>query len=286
MQLILNGTNPSTKLKPFIKWVGGKRQLLDQLRPYFPINFKNYYEPFIGGGAVLFGLQPKIAFINDINPELINTYQVIKNNPQELITTLSFFDYSKTFYEGIRLWDRDVDFLDKYSEVERAARFIYINKCGFNGLWRVNKKGQCNVPFGRHINPDYIQETTINECSKYLQNVFIMEGDFMNALKTAEKDDFVYCDPPYYPVSETANFTEYTQERFNTENQIRLKKLMDSLTQQGVKIMVSNSFTPFAIELFKDYNQYVLSARRSINSVSNKRGATSELLVTNYVRKY
>lgn len=272
----------STKLKPFLKWVGGKRQLLDQIKPYLPKTFNKYYEPFIGGGAMLFDLQPSIAFINDVNTELINTYQVIKSNSQELITTLTYFDHSKSFYEGLRLWDRDADFLVKFSEVERAARFIYINKCGFNGLWRVNSKGQCNVPFGKNSNPDYIQEKLVIECSEYLQNVFISECDFETAVLTAEAGDFVYFDPPYHPLNETSNFTGYSKESFKESDQIRLKNLIDELSQRGVKIMVSNSFSPFAIELFQGYNQYILSANRSINSVSSKRGAISELLITNF----
>lgn len=271
-----------TKLKPFIKWVGGKRQLLDQIKPYLPKTFNKYYEPFIGGGAMLFDLQSSIAFISDINAELINTYQVIKSNPQDLITALTYFDHSKSFYEGLRLWDRDADFLVKYSEVERAARFIYINKCGFNGLWRVNSKGQCNVPFGKNINPDYIQENLIIECSQYLQNVFIDECDFETATLTAESGDFVYFDPPYHPLNKTSNFTGYSKESFKEDDQIRLKKLIDDLTQRGVKIMVSNSFSAFAVDLFRDYNQYVLTAKRSINSDGEKRGVISELLVTNY----
>lgn len=272
----------TTKLKPFIKWVGGKRQLLDQIKPYLPKTFNKYYEPFIGGGAMLFDLQPSIAFISDVNAELINTYQVIKSNPQELITTLTYFDHSKSFYEGLRLWDRDADFLVKYSEVERAARFIYINKCGFNGLWRVNSKGQCNVPFGKNSNPDYVQEKLITECSQYLQNVFINECDFEITVLIAESGDFVYFDPPYHPLNKTSNFTGYSKESFKENDQVRLKKLIDYLTKRGVKIMVSNSFSAFAIDLFKDYNQYVLTAKRSINSDGEKRGAISELLVTNY----
>lgn len=271
-----------TKLKPFLKWVGGKRQLLDQIKPYLPKTFNKYYEPFIGGGAMLFDLQPSIAFINDVNAELINTYQVIKSNPQELITTLTYFDHSKSFYEGLRLWDRDTDFLVKYSEVERAARFIYINKCGFNGLWRVNSKGQCNVPFGKNRSPDYVQEKLIIECSQYLQNVFISECDFEIAVLTAESGDFVYFDPPYHPLNETSKFTGYSKESFKESDQIRLKKLIDDLTHRGVKILLSNSYSPFALELFQGYNQYVLSANRNINSVSSKRGAISELLVANF----
>ena len=274
--------NTKTSIKPFIKWVGGKRQLLNQILPYIPKDFYRYYEPFIGGGALLFELQPKVAIINDINPELVNVYEVVKNNPQELITTLSYFDHSKSFYEGLRLWDRDPDYLVKYSEVERAARFIYINKCGFNGLWRVNSKGQCNVPFGKNNNPDYVQENTIRECHQYLQKVLITQGDFVNCAMSASKGDFIYFDPPYHPISDTSNFTGYSKESFTIDDQIRLKKLMNDLTRRGVKIMASNSFSPFALELFKDYNQYVLSAKRSINSDSAKRGAISELLITNY----
>lgn len=284
MQLTLDLNIPPTQptLKPFLKWVGGKRQLLSQITPLLPKTFNKYYEPFIGGGALLFHLLPKKATISDINHELINVYQCVKKDHITVVNILKEFKYNFEFFSEIRAWDKDKDYINKYSPEERTARFIYINKCGFNGLWRVNKNGECNVSFGRYIDPDFICEQTIRECSEYLQSVTICQGDFEVTVQDARRDDFIYFDPPYDPVSITSNFVGYAKNGFTKDDQIRLKNKVDQLTAKGVKIMVSNNFTPFISDLYKDYFQHTLYANRSVNSNSEKRGAVPEILITNY----
>jgi DNA adenine methylase len=284
MQLTLDLNIPATKptLKPFLKWVGGKRQLINQITPHLPKTFNNYYEPFIGGGALLFHLLPKQAMISDINHELINVYQCVKKDYIAVVNLLKCFRYDFDFFSGIRGWDKDKDYINKYSPEERTARFIYINKCGFNGLWRVNKNGECNVSFGRYINPDFICEQTLKECSEYLQNVNIYQGDFETTIQDAGMNDFIYLDPPYDPVSITSNFVGYSQNGFTRDDQIRLKTKVDQLTLKGVRIMVSNNLTPFISDLYKDYNQHTLLATRNVNSNGEKRGVVPEILITNY----
>lgn len=284
MQLTLDLNIPSTKptLKPFLKWVGGKRQLINQITTHLPKTFNNYYEPFIGGGALLFHLLPRQATISDINHELINVYQCVKKDYIAVVNLLKCFEYNFNFFSVIREWDKDKDYINKYSPEERAARFIYINKCGFNGLWRVNKNGECNVSFGRYSNPDFICEQTLKECSEYLQNITIYQGDFETTIQDAGMNDFIYLDPPYDPISDTSNFVGYSQNGFTKDDQIRLKTKVDQLTRKGVKIMVSNNFTPFISDLYKDYNQHTLFATRNVNSNSEKRGVVPEILITNY----
>ncbi|MEY3222446.1 MAG: hypothetical protein RLZZ203_1302 [Cyanobacteriota bacterium] len=195
---------------------------------------------------------------------------------------LKCFRYDFDFFSEIRGWDKDKDYINKYSPEERTARFIYINKCGFNGLWRVNKNGECNVSFGRYINPDFVCEKTLEECSEYLQNINIYQGDFETTIQDAEMNDFIYLDPPYDPASITSNFVGYSQNGFTKDDQIRLKTKVDQLTRKGVRIMVSNNFTPFISDLYKDYNQHTLLATRNVNSNSEKRSVVPEILITNY----
>jgi len=279
-------TNPL--VRPFLKWAGGKRQLLPEILKYIPkhINKHTYYEPFIGGGALLFELQPPKAAINDRNKELINCYQVIRDSLDELMQELSKDKYSnsETSYYKMRDLDRCSKKYAKLSEVQKAARIIYLNKTCYNGLFRVNSQGQFNVPFGRYKNPNFLDDVVLSSVNKYLNSneIAMLNQDFEQALENAEKGDFVYLDPPYDPVSETASFTGYDVNGFNRDEQSRLKKVFDDLTARGCKVMMSNSCTDFILDLYQDYQVKKVRATRSINSNALKRGMVNEVLVLNY----
>mgnify|MGYP001308173567 CR=1 FL=1 len=271
---------------PVLKWAGGKRQLLKEITKHIPEDFSTYYEPFLGGGAVLFQLQPSRAVINDINEELINVYMVIRDQVEELIEELKKHKErnNKEYYYKIRELDRDAEKYRQLSNMQKAARTIYLNKTCYNGLFRVNSKGQFNVPYGRYKKPDIVNETTLRAVSDYLNkaDITIMCGDFEEAVKEAEEGSFVYFDPPYDPISATSNFTAYSAESFNREEQIRLKRLCDKLNEKGVKFLLSNSATDFILDLYKDYHIEIVQANRSINSKGNRRGKIDEVLVKNY----
>ncbi|HAC62104.1 MAG TPA: DNA methyltransferase [Cyanothece sp. UBA12306] len=273
-------------VKPFLKWAGGKRQLMPEIRKNMPKNYNIYYEVFIGGGALLFNLQPSQAVINDSNKELINCYEVIRDNPEELIENLKEYKNNKTHFYRIRELDRNPQEYSKLSHVEKASRIIYLNKTCYNGLFRVNSQGQFNVPFGKYKKPDIVNETVIKAVSKYLKEneIKILNGDFARALNYAEKGDFIYLDPPYDPVSDTASFTGYDVNGFNKQEQKRLKEIVDKLHQKGAKILLSNSCTDFICDLYNNeyYRQIKISAIRSINSQGNKRGKIDEILIKNY----
>lgn len=281
-------THKSNKLiAPVVKWVGGKRQLLPEIKKYSPKKFNTYFEPFVGGGAVLFELQPNQAIVNDINKELINLYSVIQNNVDELIETLSDKnEYSNTAecYYRIRELDREPKKYNKLTGIQRAARILYLNKTCYNGLYRVNSMGEFNSPFGSYKNPNIVNEITLKAVSKYFNesNIKFLNGDFEKVLKTAKKGDFVYLDPPYAPISKTSNFTGYNESGFGENEQIRLKKICDSLNNKSVKFLLSNSDCEFIRELYKGYKIVTIKAKRVINSNGNNRGAVSEVLIRNY----
>lgn len=276
-------------VKPFLKWAGGKRQLLPEIKKYLPKNIgkTTYFEPFLGGGALLFDLQPKTAIVNDSNKELINCYRVIKDKVEELIEILKIHKAknSKEYYDYLRGIDRSKEYRE-YSDIQKAARIIYLNKTCYNGLFRVNSKGHFNVPFGRYKNPNILDEAVLRGVNDYFnQNtVTFLNRDFAEAVKDAKKGDFIYFDPPYDPVSNTASFTGYDINGFNQNEQRRLKQVVDDLTEKGCYVMLSNSATDFILDLYKDYKEtIVVSATRSINSNALKRGKIDEVLVLNYV---
>jgi DNA adenine methylase len=278
-------TNPL--VRPFLKWAGGKRQLLPEILKYVPklTSKHTYYEPFIGGGALLFELQPPKAVINDRNKELINCYQVIRDSLDELRSELSKDKYSnsETSYYDMRDLDRSKKYA-KLSEVQKAARIIYLNKTCYNGLFRVNSQGQFNVPFGRYKNPNFLDDAVLRAVNEYLNSndITLLNQDFEKAVEDAKQGDFVYLDPPYDPVSETASFTGYDVNGFNRDEQSRLKKVVDDLTAKGCKVMMSNSCTDFILDLYQDYQVKKVRATRSINSNALKRGMVNEVLVLNY----
>ena len=271
--------------QPFLKWAGGKRQLLLVIKEFIP-KFTQYYEPFVGAGAVLFYLQPNRSTINDTNSELINCYQVVKDNPEELVDLCQHHqeNNSKEYYYKLRERDRSCDFHSKTS-VERAARIIYLNKTCFNGLFRVNSSGQFNVPYGKYANPTIADPAVIKAISTYLNqnNVQILNGDFETAVSTARKGAFIYFDPPYHPISNTSSFTGYSMNGFGEDEQRRLKNLCDKLSDKGCKVLISNSSASLIKELYTDsrYKIEEVNASRAINVVGSKRGKIKELLIHN-----
>jgi DNA adenine methylase len=276
----------NTLVVPVVKWVGGKRQIIDEIITYVPDSFSTYYEPFLGGGAVLFELQPKKAVVNDVNEELMNIYEVIKDNVDELIEGLKRHKIKndKAYFYEIRELDRDREQYNLLTPVERASRIIYLNKTCYNGLFRVNKSGEFNAPFGNYKNPNIVNETTLRAVSAYFNKAKIRFTcqDFEDALKWSRKGAFVYLDPPYDPVSETASFTGYDKGGFDRNEQIRLKKTCDKLNKKGIKFLLSNSATDFIMDLYQDYKIEVIQAKRAINSKADRRGNVDEVLVMNF----
>lgn len=279
------GTKTKNKLllSPFLKWAGGKRQLLPEIRKYIPKKYNTYYEPFVGAGAVLFDLQPNKVVINDINSELINTYKVIQNNIDDLIVELRKHKNDPDHFYKIRDLDRSEDF-EKLTSIEKSSRLIYLNKTCFNGLFRVNSQGQFNVPFGKYKNPQIVNEAVLRAVHNYLNtaNVTILNEDFEKALSKAKKGDFIYIDPPYDPLSNTSSFTGYNLDGFNRDDQERLRDVFEELDKRGCKVLLSNSATDFIKDLYKDYHIEIVSASRNINSIASKRGKIDEVLVMNY----
>ena len=284
MKLLLKS---QSTLQPFTKWTGGKRQLLSVIKSLMPDQYNNYFEPFVGGGALFFDLAQKNAHINDFNSELINCYQQIKKNPQILIELLAKHqeNNSKEYYLDLRSADRDSR-IDKMTDVERAARIMYMLRVDFNGLYRVNSKNQFNVPYGRYKNPKIVDGELLLSISKYLNDndIHILNKDFEEAVEDVRVGDFVYFDPPYIPLSETSAFTSYTHEGFSYEDQVRLRDTFMKLDEKGAYVMLSNSSSPIVEELYKDFYIHKVEATRTNGAKSSSRGKISEIIVTNYVK--
>ena len=266
---------------PIVKWVGGKRQLMFELLKNMPKEYNRYFEPFIGGGALFFELQPDNAYISDMNGELINHYQVVRDNVYELIADLQKHDITKEYFMEIRNIDRTKEY-KSWSSVKKASRFIYLNRTCFNGMYRVNSKGEFNVPFGHYKNPRILDENNLINCSNLLQRTEIKQADFSEILKKVKKGDFVYFDPPYVPLSETSNFTSYTKDGFDMDMQFKLRDVCDELDTMGVKFLLSNSDTKLVNELYENYNIKKVFASRQINANADGRGKITEVLVRNY----
>ncbi len=274
-----------TEIVPFVKWAGGKRQLLSQIQERMPENYNHYFEPFVGGGAVFFLTQPSKALINDINKALINTYQRICDSPKEFLSEVNKIDSEmwedgKQYYYTIREHYNDKLMKSEY-DVELAALFVFLNKHCFNGLYRVNGKGLFNVPYNNSRRVS-VNGDSIIEISKYLQGITIIDGDFEDACRDARKGDFVFLDSPYAPLNPTS-FESYTKEGFDIESHKRLAKLYDELTTRGCYCMLTNHNTDLINELYgnKGYKIDVVSVRRMINSdASNRVG--EEVIICNY----
>ena len=282
MKSVLNGKQ---SLQPFTKWTGGKRQLLPVIKSLMPDSYGRYFEPFVGGGALFFELTPENAIINDFNSELINCYQQIKESSFELIELLSQHQASnsKDYYLLLRSADRDGR-IEEMTDVERAARIMYMLRVDFNGLYRVNSKNQFNVPYGRYKNPKIVDSDLILSISQYLNEnaIRILNGDFEDAVKDVKSGDFVYFDPPYIPLSETSSFTSYTHEGFSFEDQVRLRDTFKELDKKGAYVMLSNSSSPLVEELYKEFNIHKVLANRTNGAKSSSRGKIDEIIVTNY----
>ncbi len=266
------------KPKPPVKWAGGKGQLIAQLGPLFPSDFDLYIEPFVGGGAVFFHLSPPKAVLVDSNPELINFYIVVRDKLQDLLVDLQKHQNDRDYYYSVRALDPE-----KMDPVSRASRFLYLNKTGYNGLWRVNKEGKHNVPFGRYKNPRIVDRKNLILVSRVLRHAEIIRGDFSRSLDYVSPGTFAYLDPPYHPLSDTANFTSYTPGAFGEGEQRRLADFFKQLDKKGARVMLSNSDTPFIRELYKGYDIKVVYARRAINCRAEKRGPVPELVIRNYL---
>jgi len=273
------------EIPKFVKWAGGKSQLIEQFSPYFPKKINRYIEPFVGSGAVFLHVmknyKPKEAIISDVNEELINAYIVIRDDVERLIVELKQHkEYhqlnGKTYFLEIRKVD-----VDKLPPLEKAARFIYLNKTCFNGLYRVNSSGKFNVPMGSYKNPDIVQEDRLREVSKILQNVKISVMSFEKITALAKKGDFIYLDPPYYPLKK-GSFTTYTKDVFLEKEQEKLAEVYKLLDKKGCLVMESNSETDFIKKLYPKFKINIVKAKRMINCDGSKRGEINEYVITNY----
>jgi DNA adenine methylase len=274
-------TEEKIVVRPFLKWVGGKSQLIPNLIHRLPQSFKNYIEPFTGGGALFFHLQPAHAILADINSELINAYLAIRDDVEGVIKELLIHKYEKDYFYEVRSWDR----LETFSSLhrnKRAARLIYLNKTCFNGLYRVNSKGHFNVPFGKYTNPTITNSDNLRKCSQVLQGVELKCEEYRKVAESAKAGDLVYFDPPYMPLSSTSNFTAYTKNGFDEDAQSNLMELCKSLDKKGVYFMLSNSSAPLILDLYKNFYMDLIEANRSINSVGSSRGPVHEVIVRNF----
>lgn len=272
---------------PVVKWVGGKRQLLDEITPLLPKRITSYCEPFLGGGAVLFSIQPTKAVVNDLNTDLITVYEVIRDDVESLITLLAQHENTQDHFYAVRDMDRDKVAYAAMSKVEKAARLIFLNKTCYNGLFRVNLSGEFNSPFGHYKNPNIINAPVLRAVNKYFNasSITFCSEDFSETLKRVPKGGFVYLDPPYDPVSDTASFTGYNKGGFDRAEQARLKQCCDELNARGINFLLSNSATDYIKDLYRDYSISIVEAKRAINSDASKRGAIEEVLIRNYGTK-
>ena len=269
---------------PVVKWVGGKRQLLEAFGPLLPKRIPVYCEPFLGGGALLFHLQPSVAYVNDVNGGLINLYQVIQREADALVEELRSYRNEAEFFYSVRDWDRDPQAYAQLSPVKRAARIVYLNKTCYNGLFRVNSSGEFNTPFGHYKNPNIVNEEGLRAVSRYFNRaqIHFSNTDYAQVLAGLPKNAFVYLDPPYDPLSDTANFTGYAKSGFGRDEQIRLRECCDELNRRKIKFMLSNSATDFIKDQYKKYHITVVRARRAVNSNPTRRGQVDEVVIRNY----
>jgi len=273
-----HATRTATKPKPPVKWAGGKGQLIPQFEPLLPKNaYRLYIEPFVGGGALFFHLLPSKVILIDNNKEIINFYLAVRDYLEQLIQDLKKHEITAEYYYRVRALDAEI-----LSPVERASRFLYLNKTAYNGLWRVNSSGKHNVPFGRYKNPRIVNEQNLRLVSKALKQAELIHDDFSRVLECAAPGSFIYLDPPYQPLSETSSFTSYTQGSFDANDQRRLAAVFRELDGKGCIVMLSNSDTPFIREIYSGYEVKVVQARRAINCRADKRGPINELVVRNY----
>ena len=269
---------------PVVKWAGGKRQLLDVILPLLPARIAFYCEPFVGGGAVLFARQPRRGLVNDLNSGLMELYAVIRDDVDALIADLHRHENTAEYFYRLRNLDRDPAGFSALSPVERASRLLYLNKTCYNGLFRVNAAGHFNTPFGNYKNPNLTDERTLRAVSRYLTKnaLELRSEDFESTLADVPRGGFVYLDPPYDPLSDTANFTGYQSGGFGRDAQLRLRRCCGDLHRRGVRFLLSNSSTPFIRGLYDDFEIHTVQARRAVNRDAGGRGPVEEVLVRNY----
>jgi DNA adenine methylase len=261
--------------RPFLKWAGGKRQLLPSLLRHTPANPPHYFEPFVGGGALFFSLHPRKAVLADVNKRLIRAYEGVRKSVDKVIQLLRSYPHDPTFFYQFRQAK-----IDDGTDAEVAAWFIYLNKTGFNGLYRVNRENRFNVPFGRYANPNICDDTTLRACSAALADADLRVEDFEAVVDEAGRDDFVYFDPPYVPLSATSSFTSYTSGGFDDAAQTRLRDTARRLKERGVRVLLSNSSAPFVRKLYADGFEVIeVPATRLVNSKAAARGPIVELLI-------
>jgi DNA adenine methylase len=266
--------------RPFLKWAGGKAQLLSQMEPFFPSEYRTYFEPFLGGGAVFFSLRPERAILSDSNPDLINAFVVARDDPKGFMAAVDQHFSRRTeesYFYQVRSQDPTL-----LSSVERAARTVFLNKTCFNGLYRVNSEGRFNVPWGGYKHPTLYERENVLAASVALHGTKIILSDYRKVCPRAKTGDFVYLDPPYHPLSETSQFTSYTKEDFGNKEQRQLAAVCRGLDKRGVLFMLSNSATPLVRSLYEGFHFETLRAKRAINSKGTGRGAIDELIVMNY----
>lgn len=263
--------------KPFLKWAGGKTQLLKNIRELYPSNINTYYEPFIGGGAVFFDLAPNKYLISDSNPELINAYKMVASKPNEIIQQLSNMKNTPEFFYELRLLK-----YESLDNVSAAARTIYLNRTCFNGLYRVNKNGEFNVPYGKYKNPDFIQKDRIIDCSKLLKSRSIKCMDFRSFDELEfDKNDFVFFDPPYVPLEGYADFKRYTKEQFYEDSQQDLAGIFNRLAKKNVRLVLTNSNTPLVNQLYDGFEKIVVNSKRNISSKASTRKGQDVIIYAN-----
>ena len=270
---IVQQPNPSPK--PFLKWAGGKSQLVGEILKRFPTTFRRYHEPFLGGGAVFFALQPRAAVLSDVNRELVETYLAIRNDVDNVIRALSRHQPDEAHYYKVRAQSAAGLSLE-----ESAARTIFLNKTCFNGLYRVNRRGEFNVPFGRYRNPKFCDPENLSRVAESLQRAELHIQSVFDISRRVRRGDLVYFDPPYDPVSKTSSFTAYAKDGFGREEQIRLAELFARLAKRGVHVVLSNSDTPFIQDLYKGFRIDRVYARRAINARADRRGPVGELIIS------
>ncbi len=270
-----DGSTSIPRPRPFLKWVGGKRQLLPALAPHVPVRFGRYHEPFLGGGALFFHLRPGRAVLSDTNTRLIRTWRGVRDAVEDVIGHLSAWPHDRAFFQELRAAP-----IDERTDAEVAAWFIYLNRTGFNGLYRVNRKNVFNVPFGAYANPTICDAELLRAASIALADTELHVEDFGAVLDRAERGDFVYFDPPYVPLSATSSFTSYTADGFGMAEQARLRDTARALKERGVHVLLSNSSAPAVHELYEDgFTRTPVAATRAINCDASKRGAVMELIL-------
>ena len=263
-----------------MKWAGGKTRLLPQLKEIFPTEYNRYFEPFLGGGAVFFNLPKYDSYLNDFVPELVNAYQQIRDNPHEVMNEIDKHENTKVDLEYFKKIRKQIP--DELDEITRAARTIYLNKTSFNGMYRVNQKGEFNIPMTSAKNPALYNRENILACSEKLQGVKLSHGDYQECLKKAKKGDFVYLDPPYLPISKTSSFTNYTGYTFEDKEHEELADTFAKLSDRGCLVVESNSHSPIIAELYKDFNLHEINVSRNIAAKKESRGNVKEYVITNF----